>query len=138
MLNIGQAAQLTGVSAKMIRHYESIGLVAASKRTDAGYRTYSDSDIHALRFIKRARTLGFSLDSIGQLLSLWQDRERASADVKALALSHVSELNHKISELTEMRDSLLFLANHCQGNARPECPILEGLSEPGCHGAGNN
>lgn len=135
MLNIGQAAKMTGVSAKMIRHYEAIGLVEASKRTDAGYRTYNDSDIHTLRFIKRARSLGFSLDLISQLLSLWQNRERASGDVKALALSHVAELERKITELTEMRESLLFLAKHCHGDSRPDCPILEGLSEQQCHSA---
>ncbi len=126
-MNIGQAARQSGISAKMIRHYESIGLIRSSARTEAGYRTYSQNDLYILRFIKRARSLGFSLESIGHLLSLWQNQERASADVKALAQDHIRQLNIKILELTEMRDVLLTLVDGCQGNQRPECPILHGL-----------
>ena len=126
-MNIGQAAKHSGISAKMIRHYESIGLIRSGARTEAGYRTYSQNDLHTLRFIKRARSLGFSLDAIGHLLSLWQNQTRASADVKALAQGHIQELNTKILELTEMRDVLLALVDGCQGNHRPECPILHGL-----------
>lgn len=133
-MNIGQAAKQSGISAKMIRHYESIGLIHSSARTDAGYRTYSQNDLHTLRFIKRARSLGFSLESIGHLLSLWQNQERASADVKTLAQDHIQQLNTKIRELTEMRDVLLTLVDGCQGDHRPECPILHGL-EAGATGS---
>lgn len=128
-MNIGQAAQASGVTAKMIRYYESIGLVSESRRTEAGYRIYGEKDLHALRFIKRARKLGFPLEQIRDLLSLWQDSERASADVKKIALSHVDELNQRIRELTEMRDTLATLASCCHGDQRPDCPILKTLSE---------
>lgn len=128
-MNIGEAAAETGVSAKMIRYYESIYLLQPSKRTDANYRTYGEKDLHNLRFIKRARTLGFSLDQIRELLSLWQDSERASADVKAIAQAHVEELQNRIDELTEMRDTLSHLAHACNGDNRPDCPILQGLAE---------
>lgn len=111
----------------MIRYYESIDLIRRSQRTDAGYRTYNENDLHMLRFIKRARKLGFSLDQIRKLLSLWQDSKRASADVKAIAQSHIAELDKRIVELTEMRDTLRHLAKACAGNRRPECPILHGL-----------
>lgn len=124
MMNIGQAAKASGVSAKMIRHYESIELIKAGKRTSAGYRTYNETDLHTLRFIRRGRSLGFSLEQIKHLLSLWQNQERASADVKALAMAHVDALNHKILELSEMRDLLLKLAQTCNGDQRPDCPIL--------------
>lgn len=130
-MNIGEAASGTGVSAKMIRHYESIGLIAPSARTDAGYRIYGERDLHALRFVKRARSLGFSLDQIRNLLSLWQDTERASADVKAIALSHVAELENRIAELTDMRDTLIRLAQECGGDFRPDCPILQDLAAAG-------
>ncbi len=132
-MNIGQAAAETGVSAKMIRYYESIGLIGQSRRTDSGYRIYGDNDLHTLRFIKRARKLGFSLDQIRDLLSLWVDSARASADVKAIAQAHVADLQKRIVELTEMRDTLSTLANACSGDHRPDCPILVGLSETGAH-----
>jgi MerR family copper efflux transcriptional regulator len=128
-MNIGQAAQASGVTAKMIRYYESIGLIVESRRSDAGYRLYGEKDLHALRFIKRARKLGFSLEQIRDLLSLWQDSARASGDVKRIALDHVGELNQRIRELTEMRDTLSSLASCCHGDHRPDCPILQTLSE---------
>lgn len=127
-MNIGEAAAATGVSAKMIRYYESIQLIKPSHRSDAGYRMYSDNDLHTLRFIKRARKLGFSLEQIRELLSLWQDAGRASKDVKAIALNHVADLDHRIQEMTEMRDTLSHLAQACAGDQRPDCPILAGLS----------
>lgn len=129
-MNIGQAASASGVSAKMIRYYESIALIPPGRRSESGYRIYSENDLHALRFVKRARTLGFSLDQIRDLLSLWQNKERASADVKRIALGHVAELNQRIDELTEMRDTLQTLARCCKGNDRPDCPILQSLADP--------
>ena len=128
-MNIGQAASASGISAKMIRHYESINLIKQSTRTDAGYRIYNDSDLHTLRFIKRGRSLGFSLERIRELLSLWNDTHRASADVKAIALTHVAELEKRINELSEMRDTLQVLAQSCSGDARADCPILRGLAQ---------
>ena len=130
-LNIGAAADASGVSAKMIRYYESVGLIPAVARSDAGYRVYRPSDIHTLCFIRRARDLGFPVKEIAQLLTLWQDRERASADVKALALTHVEALHTKISELEAMAKTLQHLAQHCQGNTRPDCPILDDLARHG-------
>ena len=127
-MNIGQAAAASGVSAKMIRHYESIGLIRESRRSDSGYRLYTDNDVHTLRFVKRARNLGFSLDQIRDLLSLWQDAGRASADVKTIALAHVADLQKRIEELTEMRNTISELAHCCAGDQRPECPILKGLA----------
>ncbi len=127
-MNIGQASRASGVSAKMIRYYESIHLIKASERTDAGYRTYGNSDVHTLRFIKRARSLGFSLEQIRELLSLWEDPHRASADVKAIAQEHVAQLEQRIRELTEMRDTINHLAHACSGDNRPECPILQNLA----------
>jgi len=127
-MNIGQAAAASGVSAKMIRYYESIALIPPGKRSDAGYRVYGDNDLHALRFVKRGRSLGFSLDQIRDLLSLWQNKERASADVKTIAMGHVAELNQRIAELTEMRDTLQTLAGCCHGDHRPDCPILQTLA----------
>ena len=128
MMNIGRAAQASGVSAKMIRHYEGIGLIRPGARTTAGYRTYTDNDVHTLRFIRRARTLGFPLERIRDLLSLWQDDRRASADVKAIALQHVDELERRIAELTAMRDTIAHLAHCCHGDAKPDCPILQDLA----------
>ena len=128
-MNIGEAAKASGVTAKMIRHYESIDLIGHSLRTESGYRTYTEKDVHILRFIKIARSLGFSLEQIKVLLSLWQDRSRASSDVKALATQHIHELNTKINELTAMRNLLETLTVSCPGDERADCPILVGLSD---------
>lgn len=130
LFNIGEAAQASGVSAKMIRHYEQIGLIPAANRTFSNYRIYSESDVHTLQFIKRARTLGFSTEQIGKLLSLWQDRSRSSAEVRRLATSHVGELEQKIRDLQSMSDALRQLVEHCRGDHRPDCPILEALAVP--------
>jgi len=135
-MNIGQAATATGITAKMIRYYESIDLIKQSRRTDAGYRIYTADDLHALHFIKRSRALGFSLDQIRELLSLWNNAARASADVKSIALAHVAELNGKIDELTAMRDTLAQLAGSCHGDDQPDCAILRNLGLPAkdcCH-----
>ena len=132
-MNIGQAARHSGLSAKMIRYYESIGLLRPAGRSDSGYRRYGEQDLHVLAFIKRSRDLGFSLEEVGKLLALWQDRERASADVKALALAHVDELNRMIAELSALRDTLSDLVQHCQGDHRPDCPILRDLESGCCH-----
>jgi MerR family transcriptional regulator, copper efflux regulator len=127
-MNIGEAAQASGVTAKMIRHYESIGLIGAAQRTGAGYRVYDEQDLRVLQFIHRARALGFSLDQIRDLLALWQDKNRASADVRALAKQHIDELNRKIAELESMRRTLEHLAASCHGDARSACPILDDLA----------
>ncbi|MDX5517491.1 Cu(I)-responsive transcriptional regulator [Stenotrophomonas sp. HMSC10F06] len=129
-MNIGEAATFSGVSAKMIRYYEQIGLIPPAARSEAGYRHYSPQDAHSLRFIRRARDLGFSVEQIGELLVLWRDRERASADVKAVALSHVAGLKAKIAELQAMVQTLEHLAEHCHGNDRPDCPIIADLAQP--------
>ncbi len=126
--NIGGAAQASGVSAKMIRHYEEIGLVHKPARTESGYRTYSDAEVHTLGFIKQARNLGFSIKQIGALLGLWQDQARSSSQVKALALEHIAELDEKIREMQVMKATLERLAQCCHGDARPDCPILDGLA----------
>jgi MerR family copper efflux transcriptional regulator len=131
-MNIGEAAKASGVSAKMIRHYEEAGLIPTATRTESNYRVYSTNDVAMLHFIKQARRLGFAMKQIGLLLSLWQDRSRSSREVKALAREHVDELNLRIRELTEMRDTLDDLVKHCRGDSRPECPILEGISAH-CH-----
>jgi Cu(I)-responsive transcriptional regulator len=127
-MNIGQAAEASGVSTKMIRYYESIGLVPKTVRTEAGYRVYSDKDVHTLRFIGHARDLGFSVEQIADLVSLWQDRDRASKDVKRVALEHVKALERKIAELQAMAGTLKHLARTCHGDERPDCPIIETLA----------
>ena len=127
-MNIGQAAKASGVSAKMIRYYEQIGLIPKALRSGSGYRSYSEADTHTLRFIRRARDLGFSVEQIVELLGLWRDRERASGDVKAVALAHVRKLKGKIRELQSMARTLEHLAEHCHGDHRPECPIIDDLS----------
>lgn len=127
MMNIGQAAQASGISAKMIRYYETIGLIGPAGRTASGYRTYTDQDLHTLRFVRRARGLGFSVEQMHELLALWRDRKRASADVKRVALQHVRELERKAAELQQMADTLKHLAHHCHGNDRPDCPIIAEL-----------
>jgi len=128
MLNIGEAAQASGVSAKMIRHYEAIRLLPAARRTAAGYRVYDEQDIRVLQFIHRGRALGFSLENIASLLALWQDKDRASADVRRLAEQHVAELDRKIGELRSMKRTLEALAHSCHGDQRSDCPILDDLA----------
>ena len=126
-MKIGEASAASEISERMIRHYEKIGLMPKPMRRDSGYRDYDERDVHTLKFIGRARDLGFSLDEIGRLLELWHDRSRASADVKALALDRARELKRKEKALHEMRRSLEHLAASCHGDERPECPILGGL-----------
>lgn len=126
--NIGGASKAAGVSAKMIRHYESLGLLAAARRTHAGYRIYDDNDIHTLRFVRRARDLGFSIKEIEQLLGLWRNRRRTSAEVRRVAQQHIDGLNQKIDELQAMKRTLERLVHDCHGDHRPECPILEDLA----------
>jgi len=127
-MNIGEASSASGVSAKMIRYYESIGLIEPPGRTQSNYRVYGADDVHTLRFIKRARTLGFSVEETAKLLELWRDKTRASADVKAVATQHIDELETKIAELQGMVRTLKHLADCCGGNDRPNCPILEDLA----------
>jgi Cu(I)-responsive transcriptional regulator len=126
-VQIGEAAKATGVSAKMIRHYELIGLVPAADRRSSNYRDYAHRDVHRLGFIRRARDLGFSMDEIRELLRLWDDKARSSGDVKALAAQHIADLNAKIGLLQEMRDTLQHLAAACDGDHRPDCPIIRSL-----------
>lgn len=125
---IGRAAEISGVSAKMIRHYEAIGLIPRAGRTAGNYRTYGDNDVHTLRFIQRARALGFSMKQIATLVSLWRNRSRSSASVQRLALEHIDELQTKIESLQAMVRTLSDLAHACHGDARPDCPILEDLA----------
>lgn len=127
-MNISQLARKTGLTAKTIRYYESIGLIPAAVRTEAGYRTYGDRDITVLQFIARSRSLGFSVEDVGHLLTLWQDRSRTSAEVKALAAQQVAEIDRKVAELTIMRQALTDLMQHCHGDDRPDCPILDRLA----------
>ena len=127
-LNVGAAAAQSGVSAKMVRHYESLGLLGKVARTDAGYRQYGEADVHTLRFIKRSRDLGFSMAEIAELLSLWHDRRRASAKVKKIAERHAQELAARIEALQSMQRTLEHLVHCCAGNERPECPILDDLA----------
>jgi Cu(I)-responsive transcriptional regulator len=126
-MNIGEASKATGISVKMLRYYEEIGLVRPALRTYSGYRVYSGKDVATLRFIRRARDLGFQVKQIASLLDLWQDGSRSSADVKALALGHVAELERRRREIDEMIATLEHLARHCHGNDRPDCPILTSL-----------
>jgi len=127
-MNIGEAAQRSGVSAKMVRHYESLGLLPAVARTDAGYRQYTDRDVHTLRFIRRARDLGFSMAEIAQLLKLWQNQRRSSANVKKIASLHLAALDAKMAEMAAMRRTLQHLVHCCSGDDRPDCPILDELA----------
>ncbi|NIA67317.1 Cu(I)-responsive transcriptional regulator [Pelagibius litoralis] len=127
-MNIGAVARHSGVTAKTIRYYESVGLIAPAERTAAGYRVYDHRDVETLRFIQRARSLGFSVEDVGSLLTLWQDRQRSSAEVKALARRRVGDIERKIAELAEMRATLTDLMEHCHGDRRPDCPILNGLA----------
>lgn len=129
-MNIGQAARASGVSAKMVRHYEAVGLLPAARRTDAGYRQYAAGDVHTLQFIRHARDLGFSIAEIGALLGLWQNRRRPSRQVKALAQAHIQELERKAQDLLTMKAALEHLVHCCHGDERPECPILERLADP--------
>ena len=129
-MNIGEASKASGVTAKMIRYYESVGLLSAKARTTAGYRVYGAEEVHSLRFIRQARRLGFLVEDIRRLLALWHDRSRASAEVKSIALEHVADLDRRIEELTDMRNTLAHLAAHCHGDDRPDCPIIERLADP--------
>ena len=127
-MNIGRAARASGITAKMIRHYESVGLLPPAMRSDTGYRQYGEREVHVLRFIRRARDLGFSIKDISGLLSLWHDRQRPSRQVKALAQAHMQQLQRKIDELQSMRQTLEKLVQCCQGDERPDCPILQDLA----------
>ena len=131
LMDIGRASKASGVSVKMIRHYEAIGLLPKVARTFANYRVYRESEVHTLRFIRRARALGFSMDDIQELLGLWQNKSRSSASVKKIAGKHLGELNRKIAELKAMVDTLEHLTRHCHGDHRPDCPILDDLSTRG-------
>ena len=128
VLNIGEAARASGVSAKMIRHYEEIGLIPKAGRTGTNYRVYREADVHRLRFVRRARDLGFSMAEIEALLGLWNNRRRASSEVKRLATKHIADLDRRIAELQAMRGTLAALSRHCHGDQRPDCPILEDLA----------
>ncbi len=128
-MNIGQAAKVSGVNAKLIRHYESIGIIPKANRSDSGYRVYSEADVHILSFVRRARGLGFSMKEIKKLVSLWRNRSRSSSDVKSLVDGHVKALEAKIKELEEIKNTLRHLARNCHGDHRPDCPILENLSK---------
>ena len=129
-MNIGQASAATGVSAKMIRYYESVGLIRPAARTDSNYRDFSERDVNDLRFIRRARGLGFSVEEITRLLSLWRDGERPSREVKAMAEAHVAALDARIAEMQAMADTLRDQARCCAGDERPDCPILADLAAP--------
>ncbi len=127
VMNIGAAAAQAGVSAKMARHYEALGLLGTVPRSDAGYRRYGDSEVHTLRFIRQGRDLGFSMAEISELLKLWQNRGRASADVRRIAQTHMADLDRRMAEMAAMKQSLARLVHACRGDARPDCPILESL-----------
>jgi MerR family copper efflux transcriptional regulator len=128
ILLISDAARLSGISARMLRHYEGLGLLGEVRRSDAGYRRYSPADVHTLRFIKRSRDLGFSMEQVAELVGLWQDPKRNSAEVKKVAQSHLTELAERIAQLESMRRTLTDLVHCCRGDARPDCPILDDLS----------
>ncbi|CAN4279271.1 MAG: Cu(I)-responsive transcriptional regulator [Lysobacterales bacterium 14-68-21] len=129
-MNIGDAAKASGVSAKMIRYYEQIGLIPPAGRTHAGYRDYTEKDVHVLRFVRRTRDLGFSVAEIDGLLQLWRNRRRRSADVKRIALDHIEDLQRRIADMQEMAATLQQLATCCSGDDRPDCPILADLEQP--------
>ncbi|HUQ35475.1 MAG TPA: Cu(I)-responsive transcriptional regulator, partial [Aestuariivirga sp.] len=131
-MNIGEAASASGVSTKMIRYYEQIGLIQSVTRAMSGYRVYSDADVHTLRFVRRARDLGFTVEQMTELMELWRDRSRASADVKRIALGHVKLLEEKMRELQDMTKALKHLATNCHGDDRPDCPIIEELAGSHC------
>ncbi|MCW9035290.1 MAG: Cu(I)-responsive transcriptional regulator [Alphaproteobacteria bacterium] len=128
-MNIGTVSKLSGVPAKTIRYYESVGLLPDPVRSENGYRTYGDQEVETLKFVQRSRKLGFKVKDVAALLTLWQDKNRASGDVKALAVSHIQEVEERIKELEAIRSTLLHLVNRCHGDDRPDCPILEGISE---------
>lgn len=128
-MNIGEASRQSGLPAKTIRYYEETGLIAPPVRAENGYRHYTEADVHKLRFVRHARGLGFSVDECSQLLSLYDDKERQSADVKAIAQQHLTDIEEKIQELEKLRSTLHHLINHCHGDGRPDCPILEGIAE---------
>ncbi|MDN6882763.1 Cu(I)-responsive transcriptional regulator [Variovorax sp. CAN2819] len=128
-VSIGEAAQRSGVSARMVRHYEGLGLLPAVARTESGYRQYGEADIHTLRFIKRSRDLGFSMEEIAELVGLWNNRRRASSSVKRIAEKHLGELEQRIADMQSMRSTLAHLVHCCHGDARPECPILDDLAK---------
>ena len=130
-MNIGEAAKASGVSAKMIRHYESVGLFPEAIRTESGYRQYTDKEVSTLRFIRQSRDLGFSIEQIGELLGLWQNSKRPSRQVKALAQAHIQELDEKLKELQAMKATLEHLVHCCHGDDRPDCPIIESLAHAG-------
>lgn len=132
-MQIGDAAEASGISAKMIRYYEEIGLVPPPKRRGSGYRIYEDSDVHRLRFIKRARALGFPVERIRELLQLWNDRRRPSREVKRVALAHIADMEAQIGRMRELLGTLKHLARACEGDSRPHCPILEDLAGDGSH-----
>jgi MerR family transcriptional regulator, copper efflux regulator len=127
-LNISEAAEQSGVSAKMIRYYESLGLLSEARRTSAGYRIYDAREVHTLRFVRRARDLGFSIEEIQHLLGLWQNRGRNSRDVRKVAQHHLADLDRRIAELQTMKRTLQQLVDHCHGDQRPDCPILDDLA----------
>jgi len=129
-MNIGQAAAVSGVPAKTIRYYEGIGFIRPAVRTTAGYRVYNEAEVRVLRFIQRSRSLGFSIDEIRRLLNLWEDEQRSSSEVKKIALEHIHLLEQKLEELEAMRRSLVHLAAHCDGDDRPNCPIIDALAQP--------
>ena len=135
-MNIGEAATASGVSAKMIRHYESVGLFSEAARTDAGYRQYTGREVHVLRFIRQSRDLGFSIEQIRELLGLWQNRRRPSRQVKALAQAHIEELEQKLQKLQAMKATLEHLVHCCHGDDRPDCPIIESLAQ--AHAVGSD